>query len=334
MRLKQLRKEYQDKRAELEAQVVQRKITPEQLAIEYKKLDKSFQRQIRRLEAKPGKKNFILILAFAMVALMLLVVSIALFYKKQLDETIYSLFGFVLMMFCAFYISLKENNRLRKLFFEFVSKTLGEKFIHRVPGFLEDELKPVALLHVGIKNYATEFSDLDDADILDVMSAYFSLVTSVVHKYGGIIYGVYIGNIRATFDLDDEEEPLSCIAALQAAFEIEKVVREKAGSGDFIGKTLFPGIGMHYGKTVIGNIGSEDFTIYAPVGLSVKITERLKKAATYGEILVSQDVADEAEEYFNYSSKEPMALPGGRQIVRIFRANALYLERIDEAVGV
>ena len=333
MRLKQLRKEYQDKRIELDAKVVQSNLSTEKVASEYKKLDNEFKKRMRRLESRPGKRNFILLLVFSLVALLLLIASIALYAQKKPEQTIYSLFGFVLMIFCAFYVSLLENSRLRKLFFGFVSRNLGNRFIQRVPGVLESNLRPVALLHVGIKNYAAEFTDLTDADILDIMSEYFTVVTTVIHKYGGIIYGVYVGNIRAVFDPQEEDCLASCMAALKAAFDIEKVVREKAGSRDFKGKTLFPGMGVHYGKTVIGNIGGENFAIYAPVGIAVKITEKLKKAATYNEIIVSQNVIDETEDYLTHSSKEPIYTPESHEIIRIYRVDSLYEDKNEAASG-
>lgn len=331
MRLKQLRKEYQEKRIELESKVIQKKLTTEKLAEQYKKLDIEFQQKVRRLESKPGRRNFFLIIVFFVAALLLLIVSMWLFFMKNLSHTVYSLFGFVLMIFCAFYVALLENSRLRKLFFGFVSRNLGDRFIQREPGVLEENIKPVALLHVGIKNYTAELTDLSDADILDIISEYFSVVTSVIHKYGGIIYGVYVGNIRAAFDLEGDDNSVSCLAALKAAFEIEKTVREKAGSSDFEGKTLFPGIGIHYGKTMIGNIGSEDFTIYAPVGLAVKITEKLKRAATYNDILVSQDVVDEVEDSLNFTAKEPVFIPESNTIIHIFKANSLCAD--DKTAG-
>ena len=59
---------------------------------------------------------------------------------------------------------------------------------------------------------------------------------------------------------------------------------------------LRPGIGLHAGEVVVGNIGSETRAKYGIIGAAVNLTHRIQGQAQGGEVMVSEMVFHHCQE--------------------------------------
>jgi class 3 adenylate cyclase len=117
----------------------------------------------------------------------------------------------------------------------------------------------------------------------------------LVYKYNGYIDKFNGDGIMAVFDGDDMVLN-SCRCALE--------ILESASQGSS-GKGKFPiGIGIHVGRVMMGNIGSQNHLDYSVIGPAVNLAARLCGFANE-TIIVSSSVRDAVKSYDSLKFVEP-----------------------------
>ncbi len=192
----------------------------------------------------------------------------------------------------------REEN-LRKLFEKYVPPPVIKRYLdsEKADLFRGEEMSITALF-LDIRDFTSSSETMDAKDVVAFLNDYFNkcsaIITNISHKRGHI--NKYTGDgFLAIFGAP---EPLRHHATLafNAACEILELCKK------FIlgGKPMEVGIGIHTGKAIVGNIGSEEKIEWTAVGDTLNTAARLQdftKAFQDFPIILSRDAWEELKEH-------------------------------------
>jgi len=155
------------------------------------------------------------------------------------------------------------------------------------------EEKELAILFADIRGF-TEFSEkLPPYDVIYILNRYFYHMGKIISAHDGSIEN-YIGDgLMALFGLDDS--PSACFRAVSAGLRmIEDIARNRHHFEDIYGMSFQIGVGIHYGKVVVGTVGQRMTAIGDAVNFASRIESANKEYGT--ELLISEAVYQQVAE--------------------------------------
>jgi class 3 adenylate cyclase/DNA-binding response OmpR family regulator len=187
----------------------------------------------------------------------------------------------------------REQERLRDVFRRYVSPQVAEEVLAGGVDFGSPAERDVVVLFADIRGYTTLTEGLPPRVLVEqVLNRYFNAMTAVIHRYAGTVdkfmgdgmiglFGVPIARV------DDIQRSLA------AAIEMQQACDElRAEWLATLNRDIGIGIGLSYGRAVVGNIGSTERLDYTVIGDVVNTASRLNGLAEAGEIVVSHSLVD------------------------------------------
>lgn len=171
---------------------------------------------------------------------------------------------------------LQERDRVRDLLGRHVSPAVASELMRR-PGALGGEEREVTVLFTDIRSFTALSEARSPTDLLDLLNAYFTELSTTVERHGGIV-DKYIGDaVMAVFGapVDCGNHALraaECARALRAAVRSFNDRCEKAGL-----PRLETGMGLATGRVVAGVMGSQSRHNYTFIGDTVNLAARLQE---------------------------------------------------------
>lgn len=150
---------------------------------------------------------------------------------------------------------------------------------------LGGEEREVTILFADIRGYSTLAESLEPTEIIGLLNRYFTRVTTVILDQRGMINEFEGDAVLAVFGAplemeDHAERAVEAAVGMLAAVAQLNVEWEKDGTADRWRSIGIDGlairIGIHTGKVVAGNVGSEARTKYAVIGDTVNIASRVE----------------------------------------------------------
>jgi adenylate cyclase len=164
-------------------------------------------------------------------------------------------------------------------------------------------VQPVTILFADIRNFTQLSEQMDAREVVLLLNEFFTAMTQVILDAGGTL-DKYIGDcVMALFGApvpaaDDIQR------AVQAAIQMQRAA------------TIPIGVGLHTGLAVVGNIGSSQRMQYTAIGDTVNVAARLVSLAAPGQIIVSEDVRNQADAFFE--SLGEVELKGRQRKMSVF----------------
>lgn len=170
----------------------------------------------------------------------------------------------------------KEKRFLKQAFGSHVSPAVLNEILAGKVGLGAGKRQRVCVLFADIRGFTTRSEQSTPEDIIELLNGYFSLMTEVIHKHGGVVDKFIGDGIMAFFgapqSLDHPEQK-----SLEAAQEM--LIRLHRYNQSLIGRGIEPisiGIGIHAGDVILGYIGSDARHEYTAIGDTVNTASRLE----------------------------------------------------------
>ncbi|MBN1498720.1 MAG: adenylate/guanylate cyclase domain-containing protein [Spirochaetes bacterium] len=194
------------------------------------------------------------------------------------------------------YFAEKNRREIKNLFSKFVPVEIIDELISAGSNRRKNERKKIAVLFSDIRSFTTITEENDADTVINFLNIYFDEMVKCIKKYSGTI-DKFIGDaIVAVFGIN-ENPGNTADNALMAASEMISMQRLLNTGGIKLPETGFEiGIGIHYGESIVGNIGSDEKTAYTIVGKISGIAEELEGLTkNTAAILFSHQMKEELE---------------------------------------
>lgn len=187
----------------------------------------------------------------------------------------------------------KENEeKIRRIFQKYVPKAVIEQFYTSPETMLVGDQRALAVLFCDIRSFTTFVENMKAEVFVPILNDYFGRMAKAIYDQHGIV-DKHIGDaIMAVFGAPEKQENDS-LAACEAAFVMLDTLSQfnEAHRND-LPRPFAIGIGIHYGRVTVGNIGSDYKMDYTVIGDPVNIASRIESLTKkYHEpLIVSQSV--------------------------------------------
>ncbi|MFI3228275.1 MAG: adenylate/guanylate cyclase domain-containing protein [Clostridia bacterium] len=191
-------------------------------------------------------------------------------------------------------VAKSEQTKVAQTFGKYVDPEVMKELLKtgEEPLGLGGKTVDVAVLFVDIRGFTTISEKLDPEEVVEILNQFLTLTSECIKRNQGTL-DKFVGDCTMAFwgaPLECENPIyLACRAAMDmvtAATPLEQYFCEKYGE-----KVAF-GIGVHYGKAIVGNIGATDRMDYTAIGDTVNTAARLESVAPAGKVYISRAVAD------------------------------------------
>ena len=213
------------------------------------------------------------------------------------------------------YKSLLEKTKLSNQTLEkYVGTSVSQKASNKaLNSELGGELRRVYVLFSDVRGFTHMTELLKPEETVDVLNKMFSAMEEVITQNGGDI-NKYIGDaifayFRRPYGNEGEAAKMVLRTAMrmQDRFEVLNQSFKVAYSQEV---KIGLGIGVTAGEAIQGNLGSSNRMEFTLIGDTVNMASRLCGVAKHGEVLVNEEMANAAKEYFELSALPPMQIKG------------------------
>jgi len=216
-----------------------------------------------------------------------------------------------------------EKHKIRSTFGRYVSpQVVNELIANPKLAELGGVEREVALLFSDIRNYSTISEGLSPHQVVDFLNRFLSIMSDVIMNCGGFVDKFMGDGIMAVFGAPVPlENP--CASAVEAGLKMVEAVYDRWQEmvGDLPIGSFRIGVGIHYGKVVVGNVGSGKRMDYTCIGDVVNVASRLEsETKRYRQaVLISEEVFQRLGDSFKCEYVAQTMVKGRRTPTKIYR---------------
>jgi class 3 adenylate cyclase/tetratricopeptide (TPR) repeat protein len=170
----------------------------------------------------------------------------------------------------------------------------------------EGDRRPVTVLFCDLVGYTRLSSQLDPEVVHALLERFFTLVDTIVERFGGTI-DKHIGDAAMALFGAPVAHGNDAERAVRAALEIQAAL-PNLNSG--LSSPLAAHIGVATGEVVASSVGSQRHRDYTVTGEAANVAARLQALAESGETLVSDAVYQATHHAMAYEPVGPLRLKG------------------------
>lgn len=216
----------------------------------------------------------------------------------------------------------KDSENITKTFKQYLDPKLYNNIINDSNVASSGKEMTVAVMFADIRNFTSITENIESSLIIKILNMYLSLAENIIHKNGGIL-DKYIGDAVMAFWIDTGNGNAAYLAS-KTALEIKEAVTklEDETYGE-IYREIFFGIGLNYGKAILGDVGSDNLKNYTIIGDTVNTASRLENITPKNRIYVTEDFANKVKNSIGIKKVEESLRVKGK-------SNALIIYEITE----
>jgi adenylate cyclase len=178
--------------------------------------------------------------------------------------------------------------------------------------------RTVAVLFSDIRGFTTISESMNPDEVASLLSEYFSVMVEIVFRHGGTL-DKFIGDaVMAQWGApigSKEDADRAMAAAVDMLEELKDLNAKWKAAGR---PEMQAGIGLNFGESFAGYIGSERRLEYTVIGDAVNISSRLCARAEGGEILLTESMKTALSKPPKMTEKGSMELKGRKKPMPVF----------------
>lgn len=226
-----------------------------------------------------------------------------------------------------------SKQKIRKMLGQYVSPgvlatlTDNPEDLHAEIGTTES----LSILFSDIRNFTDISESYEASQVVDLLNIYFSEMTEIIFKYNGTL-DKFIGDAIMCFWGAPVKVDNHAIQSVYCAIEMQKgltAVNRKLLEKGY--PRLEIGVGIHSGKVILGNIGSDKKLDYTIIGDGVNLASRLEGLTkSYGcSVLISDSTRNQIGDSLFFIPVDSVRVKGKKQQVFLYTPTELFCEQND-----
>lgn len=241
---------------------------------------------------------------------------------------------FVHNMSYGYFVESRSKRQLGGLFGQYVPPELVEEMSKDPQSYsLEGERRDMTVLFSDVRGFTTISEGLNPEELSDLMNAYLTPMTEVIHQHRGTI-DKYIGDAIMAFWGAPVRNPDHARHALEAAMAMDARLRDLQ---EHFAERGWPpikvGIGLNTGEMSVGNMGSAFRMAYTVLGDAVNLGSRLESLTKkYGVSIIISEFTRNAVPEFVYRELDRVRVVGREKPVVIYEPIGQKLDVSQDAL--
>jgi adenylate cyclase len=216
---------------------------------------------------------------------------------------------------------LAERDLVRDLLGKVVSPEVATELLQKGVA-LGGEEREVTVLFSDLRSFTSMSEDLPPQEMLGILNHYFSRMSAIVEKHGGVV-DKYVGDALMALFGAPLAKPDDADRALETALEMTEALDELNEQWQEAGlPAIGVGIGINTDVVVAGNMGSATRLNYTVIGDGVNLASRLEGLTKTPEyetrIIVSASTLAKARQRFHTRRLGEVAVKGKQKETEIF----------------
>jgi|GEM_PF-522607 len=216
----------------------------------------------------------------------------------------------------------KERREKQRLSQYFSPSVLTDILGHPADQPLQSQRRIVTVLFSDIRNFSSISEQLTPEETAAFLRVYFTEMTDVVFRHGGMV-DKYMGDaIMALFNVPFDQ-PNHARQAIGTAFELQNRVAALGQQfQERYARVLTCGIGIHTGEAIVGTMGSKQRFEYTAIGDTINLGARLESLSKKfpANIILSETTYQEIRYQYITRSLGSTEIQGREKPERIYTA--------------
>ncbi|MEW6093828.1 MAG: adenylate/guanylate cyclase domain-containing protein [Chloroflexota bacterium] len=181
--------------------------------------------------------------------------------------------------------------------------------------------RDITILFADIRGF-TSYSEKQSAEeLVAVLNRYLAAGAEAVLRQEGTV-DKFLGDAVMAWFNAPLPQPDHTLRAVRAALDLKTVI-EKLHAELPPEAHLSFGVGIHYGKAVLGWIGTEKRLDYTAIGDPVNTAKRIQENAAKGQILISKEAYDRVKKQVDARPYAPLHVKGKSEPVEVYEVMGL-----------
>jgi adenylate cyclase len=183
------------------------------------------------------------------------------------------------------------------------------------PGITQGGEREIAILFADLRAFTRLAETRLPYDVVFILNRYFAAMGHAVEEAGGHLDKFIGDGVMALFGIESDRREACRQALAAASLMSERLVELNRALEHDLDAPLRIGIGLHFGPTIVGEIGYGKAISLTAVGDAVNIASRLETATKeYAcELVVSEDLVERAGVDLGEFPRHEIAIRGRQQ---------------------
>jgi DNA-binding response OmpR family regulator len=212
---------------------------------------------------------------------------------------------------------LEQLERLQRLR-RFLSPQLADAIVSSGDeSILRSHRRQVAMIFVDLRGWTTFVDAVEPEELMRVLGEFHGTIGGLVRRFDATV-GFIEGDGVQLFFNDPIEVPDAALRALRLGCTLRQEMAELTAIWQKRGYDLDFGAGIALGYATCGEVGFEERSDYAAIGVVTNLASRLADEATAGQVLITQRLYAEVEDHVEVRSVGEFRLKGFQRPVAAF----------------
>jgi len=181
--------------------------------------------------------------------------------------------------------------------------------------------RDITVMFADIRGFTSFSEQQSPAELVAVLNRYLAAGAEAVLDEEGTV-DKFLGDAVMAWFNAPIPQPDHTLRAVRAALDLRAAV-EKLHAELPPEAHLSFGVGIHYGKAVLGWIGTEKRLEYTAIGDSVNTAKRIQENAAKNQILISKEAYERVKDDIAATPYAPLHVKGKSQVVDVYEVVGL-----------